>query len=104
MVAQPSSRLRVTHKPYFRKRPSSCAITSGAQSASGTKPRRKALRGVCSLVGRGFLITSWRFGRQPEPEAARVPEAINGVMNAPLNLHGNDERYSFMKTPLNSRQ
>src|SRR5205807_3345547 len=25
-------------------------------------------------------------------------------MNAPLNLHGNDERYSFMKTPLNSRQ
>src|SRR6266516_4659255 len=25
-------------------------------------------------------------------------------MNAPLNLHGNDEQYSFMKTPLNSRQ
>src|SRR5438477_11755302 len=33
-----------------------------------------------------------------------MPGAIHGAMNAPLNLHGNDERYSFMKTPLNSRQ
>src|SRR5215471_7850063 len=33
-----------------------------------------------------------------------MPNASVGVMNAPLNLHGNNEWYSLMKEPLDSRQ
>ena len=40
IVAQPSSRLNSTDKPYFENSPTSLAMMSGALSFNGTKPMR----------------------------------------------------------------
>src|SRR5437868_8925815 len=49
--AQPSSRLSSTLSPCFRNKPSSSAITKGAQSVSGTNPSRIGDRSVMTREG-----------------------------------------------------
>src|ERR1051325_10790587 len=103
-VAQPSTRRSATLRPCFRKRPSSCAITSGAQSVSGTNPTRSAPRGTTELTARDFLFIKRRNVSVARPLAARMPSRAGGTMNAFRISNRNHERDSSMTVPLDSRQ
>src|SRR5215475_2012473 len=103
-VAQPNSRLRETDSPNLLNNPNSWAIAIGAQSVSGTKPSRSALAMGDRKTGRVLFIISGLSQSLSGKLAVRVPLWQLGAMNAPRNTHANDERYSWMKEKLDSRQ
>src|ERR1051326_2284349 len=99
MVAQPTSRLNCTRRPYFSNSPSSRAITRGAQSHSGTKPNR---RGLPRSDFVSFVCATRNF--LEHPLAARVPEPGLGANKTAHFFQARYEFYSYIPEPLGSLQ
>lgn len=68
------------------------------------KPSRRARRGATRFEVCSFLVISRQHCLPHNLQAVHMPSTDAGVMNASLNSHVNDERYSLMNAPLDSRQ